>query len=93
MISVSIKACIAGRTKKLGFKKVPSLLYIIETDVQVAQFDAIVGNVNTGLSSVMHRHFTVSSALPPPTPNTMLALLYRGNARSISTVLYVQSFP
>lgn len=62
MISVSIKACIAGRTKKLGFKKVPSLLYIIETDVQAAQFDAIVGNVNTGLSSVMHRHFTVSSA-------------------------------
>ena len=24
MISVSIKACIAGRIKKLGFKKVPS---------------------------------------------------------------------
>lgn len=93
MISVSIKACIAGRTKKLGFKKVPSLLYIIETDVQAAQFDAIVGNVNTGLSSVMHRHFTVSSALLPPTPNTMSASLYRGNARSLSTVSYVQSFP
>lgn len=76
MISVSIKACIAGRTKKLGFKKVPSLLYIIETDVHAAQFDAIVGNVNTGLSSVMHRHFTVSSAAAraffPPIIRTVL---------------------
>ena len=73
MISVSIKACIAGRTKKFGFKNVPSSLYIMETEVQAAQFDAIVGNVNTGLSSVIHRHLTVSKALPPPTPKTMSA--------------------
>ena len=46
---------------------------MMDTDVQAEQLDAMVGNVNTGLSSVMHRHLTVSSALPPPTPNTMSA--------------------
>ena len=73
MISVSMKACIAGRIKKCGFKNVPSSLYMMETEVVAAQLEAMVGNVNTGLSSVMQRHFTVSSAFPPPTPKTMSA--------------------
>ena len=73
MISVSIKECITGLIKKCGFRKVPSSLYMIETDVHAEQLDAIVGNAKTGLSSVIQRHFTVSSALPPPTPNTMSA--------------------
>ena len=73
MISVSINACMTGRTKKFGFRNVPSSLYMIDTDVHAEQLDAIVGKLNTGLSSVIHRHFTVSSALPPPTPNTISA--------------------
>ena len=86
MISVSIKECITGRTKKFGFKKVPSSLYMIDTDVHAAQLDAMVGKANTGLSSVMHKHFTVSNAFPPPTPNTISASSYSGSSRSFSTV-------
>ena len=41
--------------------------------IDQAQLDAMVGNVKTGLSSVMQRHFTVSSAFPPPTPKTISA--------------------
>ena len=86
IISVSIKECITGLIKKLGRRKVPSSLYIMETEVQAEQLEAIVGKANTGLSSVMHRHFTVSRAYPPPTPKTMSASWYRGRARSFSTV-------
>ena len=86
MISVSMKECMTGRTKKFGFRKVPSSLYMIDTEVHAAQFDAIVGNANTGLSSVMHKHFTVSRAFPPPTPNTISASRYSGRSRSLSTV-------
>lgn len=74
IISVSINACMAGRIKKFGFKNVPSSLYMMDTEVQAAQLEAMVGNVKTGLSSVIHRHFTVSSAFPPPTPKTISAL-------------------
>ena len=73
MISVSINACMAGRIKKFGFKNVPSSLYMMDTEVHAAQLEAMVGNVKTGLSSVMHRHLTVSNAFPPPTPKTMSA--------------------
>ena len=86
MIWVSIKACITGRIKKWGFRKVPSSLYRMDTDVVAAQLEAMVGKLNTGLSSGMHRHFTVSKALPPPTPKTMSASWYRGKARRRSTV-------
>ena len=43
MISVSINACMAGRTKKFGFKNVPSSLYMMDTEVQAAQLEAMVG--------------------------------------------------
>ena len=57
IISVSINACMAGRTKKFGFKNVPSSLYMMDTEVQAAQLEAMVGNVKTGLSSVIHQTF------------------------------------
>ena len=57
IISVSINACMAGRIKKFGFKNVPSSLYTMDTEVHAAQLEAMVGNVKTGLSSVIHRHF------------------------------------
>ena len=70
-----VDKCVHGRPyKKFGFKNVPSSLYMMDTEVQAAQLEAMVGNVKTGLSSVIHRHFTVSSAFPPPTPKTISAL-------------------
>ena len=53
-------------------------MYMMDTEVQAAQLEAMVGNVKTGLSSVMHRHLTVSNAFPPPTPKTMSAFLING---------------
>lgn len=61
--------------KKCGFKNIPLFLYIIETDVQDEQLDAIVGNVKTGLPVISASVLTVSVAFPPPIANNISAFL------------------
>lgn len=51
--------------KKNGSLKLPSSLYIIETAVVPAQFDAMVGKVKIFLPVLKASAFAVSSAFPP----------------------------
>ena len=48
--------------------------YKIHKAVTGAQFDAIVGNVNTGFFSISAKALHVSILLPPPTANIISAI-------------------
>ena len=64
-----------------------------EMAVTDAQFEATVGNVNSGLSSLSATYLPVSHARPPPTANIMSASLTVGFAISASPFSYVESPP
>ncbi len=57
---------------------------MMDTLVQAAQFEAMVGKVNTGFSRIWARALAVSMALPPPTAKTIWAWDRAGCERSIS---------
>ena len=60
---------------------------MMDTDVQAEQLDVIVGNVNTGLSSVMHKHFTVERLAATDSKYHVSLLVYRKCAETFHIVI------
>jgi len=57
----------------------------METLVQAEQFDAIVGNENTGLPHFTPRHFPVSVDFPPPIEKIISACFTKSFSINFST--------
>ena len=70
---VWMNACTGGFSKKNGFLKDPSSLYMMDTLVQAAQLEAMVGTLNTGFFAISPSALAVSVAFPPPMAKIMSA--------------------